>query len=311
MPPIEMNGNPWGYPDKEEMADYLELYSKALELPMLMNTHVQSVVHRQGQFIAETSQGLIAANRLVVASGPFQRPYIPDFAHKLSSRVKQLHTSEYLNPGDMPAGRLVIVGGGNSGGQIAYECASTHKVVLSASKAINYLPYKVLGRSLFWWYERIGLLRKGPETRLGSKLKNKQDPLYGYELKKAIADGKLSLAPRAVDAEENAILFEDGSRMDTEGVLWATGFRPDYNWLQVAGAKNSSGELLHEKGVSPVVGLYYVGLPWQTCRGSALIGWVAQDASRIRDAIVGQFKNEASVGAGSNKSRSADVSAGA
>jgi len=311
LPPVEMPGNPWGYPDKDEMADYLELYSETLELPMLMNACVQSVLKQQGQFIVETSQGTIASNRLVVASGPFQRPNIPSFADKLSDGVKQLHTAEYRNAGDWPPGRLVIVGGGNSGGQIAYECASTHKVVLSAGKAINFLPYKVLGRSLFWWYERIGLLRKGPDTRLGRKLMSKQDPLYGFELKRAIASGALSLAPRAVDAEGDAVLFEDGSRVATDGVLWATGFRHDYGWLQIAGAKDEDGKPLHEKGVAPVAGLYYVGLPWQTCRGSALIGWVARDAARIRDAIVGQSKGGASVGADVNQNRSADVSAGA
>ncbi|GFN33268.1 oxidoreductase [Paenibacillus curdlanolyticus] len=305
LPPMAMRGKPWEYPNKNEMADYLEEYALALELPVQMNTHVTAVFKRQGQFIVETNQGTIVSNRLVVASGPFQKPHIPAFAEKLSTRVKQLHTSEYRHPGDMPTGRLVIVGGGNSGGQIAYECASTHKVVLSASKPINYLPYKVLGRSLFWWYERIGLLRKGPETRLGSKLKNKQDPLYGFELKKAIARGELSLAPRAVDAEESTMIFEDGSRHETDGVLWATGFQSDYSWLQIDGSKDTSGMPLHEKGVSPVAGLYYVGLPWQTCRGSALIGWVALDASRIRDVIVGQFKSGKTVKAAADQSRAA------
>lgn len=307
LPPIDMPGHPWGYPDKDEIADYLELYSMALELPMQLETSIHSAVKREGQFIVETNQGRFVSNRLIVASGPFQRPYIPAFGSKLSANINQLHTAEYRSASDMPPGRLIVIGGGNSGGQIAYECASTHRVTLSAGNAIKYLPYKLLGRSLFWWYERIGLLRKGPDTRLGGKLMKKQDPLYGFELKRAIAQGKLQVAPRAVDAEGEAVLFEDGSRATADGVLWATGFRPEYDWLQVAGAKDDRGIPIHARGISPVAGLYYVGLPWQSCRGSALIGWVARDASYISDAVAAQYSG--GVKSGFDQSRQAGISA--
>jgi len=77
------------------------------------------------------------------------------------------------------------------------------------------------------------------------------------------------------------VRFEDGSVVEADNIIWATGFRSDYRWLRIPGALDDAGAPLHERGASPVDGLYYVRLPWQTSRNSALIGGVGRDAEAV------------------------------
>jgi len=285
LPGLQMQGNPWGYPHKDEIADYLAEYQSKFRLPVQLRTEVRKLVVRDGQFCITTPEGEMTANQVVVTTGPFQSPNYPHFCSQLSSKIMQLHTANYQNPGQLPGSSVLVVGAGNSGSQIAYELSKTKKVYLSASGAIQYLPYRVLGRSLFWWYDKIGLLQKGAETRLGKKLMAKKDPLYGFELKKAIARGEVSIVPRAIGAEGESVIFEDGSDVQVSAVIWATGFKPDYSWIDIPEAFDADSAIAHERGVSTLPGLYYIGLPWQSARGSALIGWVHRDAEYIGQAI--------------------------
>ena len=97
----------------------------------------------------------------------------------------------------------------------------------------------------------------------------------------------VAIKPKTVKADERTVHFEDGTSMEPDNIIWATGFRFDYSWLQIQGALDEAGKPLHEQGVSPVDGLYYVGLPWQTSRNSALIGGVGRDAEAIVRRITG------------------------
>ncbi len=219
----------------------------------------------------------------MVATGPFQRPHIPSFASQLDPDVTQVHTNRYRNPQDLPDGNgeILVVGGGNSGVQIAYELSRKERVRLSVSVPSSYLPRRLLGRSLFWWYDLIRLFERTPDSRLGRKLKAKRDPLYGFELKKAIAEGEVVVVPKAVRAEGRTVHFEDGSSSEVRAIVWGTGFRSDYNWIDIPGIRDARGQMIHDRGIASVPGLAFVGLPWQTTRGSALIGWVHREAQAI------------------------------
>lgn len=93
------------------------------------------------------------------------------------------------------------------------------------------------------------------------------------------------LYPKAVDANESGVQFEDSSTIQTENIIWATGYRSDYSWIQIPSALNEMGSPIHEKGVSPIHGLFFLGLPWQSCRGSALMDWVSKDAEFLAQII--------------------------
>ena len=76
--------------------------------------------------------------------------------------------------------------------------------------------------------------------------------------------------------------FADGNTLDVEAVVWATGYRSNYSWLHVPGVVIDV-DVHHTNGVTDVPGLYFLGLPWQTCRGSALLGFVGADAATLSD----------------------------
>ena len=219
----------------------------------------------------------------MVATGPFQTPYVPKLAEKLAGDVFQTHAVGYRRPDEVPEGTVLVVGGGNTGFQIAKELSATHKVVLSVGSRQKPLPQRVLGRDLFWWLAKARILDKTVDSRLGRKLSTR-DTLIGSsprELKKRYG---VELRPRVVDADGRTVRFEDGSELEVDAVIWATGYRSDYSWIKLP-IFDEDGRLRHRRGVTDVPGLYFLGLTWQHTRGSALIGWVKDDAEFIAERI--------------------------
>ena len=90
--------------------------------------------------------------------------------------------------------------------------------------------------------------------------------------------------PRLTGAGARSVQFADGSTLDAGVVIWATGYRPDYSWIHVAGVARD-GQVAHRRGVTDVPGLYFLGLTWQHTRGSALLGFVNDDAAYLADRI--------------------------
>lgn len=191
----------------------------------------------------------------------------------------QLHSSAYRNPAHLPAGRVVVVGSGNSGAQIAAELTRTHKVTVAQGRPQPMLPQRVFGRDIFDVLSTLGLLAVTVTSPLGRFLK-RRDPVIGTDLRRLSRAGRLHLAPRIVEADERALVAQDGQRLEAEAVVWATGFRPNYRWLDV-GVLDERGHPIHEGGLTGVPGVYFLGLPWQRTRGSALLGGVGEDAQRM------------------------------
>ena len=150
---------------------------------------------------------------------------------------------------------------------------------------MKFKPLYLLGRSIFWYFDKLGLLQAGEQSRRGRWLKKQPEQVYGLELKKLILRENVSVRPRAVDVIGDAVRFADGSSVQAPNLIWATGFRPDYGWVDVPGALDANGVPIHRQGVSPIPGIYFVGLPWQTCRGSALLGGVGRDAEKVAAAL--------------------------
>ena len=178
---------------------------------------------------------------------------------------------------------MLVVGGGNTGFQIAKELSATHKVVLSVGSRQKPLPQRLLGRDLFWWLTKSRLLDKTVESRLGRKLSTR-DTLIGSSPRELKRRYGVELKPRVVDADGRTVRFEDGSELEVDAVIWATGYRPDYSWIKLP-IFDEDGRLRHRRGVTDVPGLYFLGLTWQHTRGSALIGWVKDDAEFIAERI--------------------------
>ena len=275
-------GDPDGYPGRDEVIDYLESYASTFDLPVQLNSAVQSVASADDGFILDLGARTLQADQVVVATGPFQVPSVPAFAADLASEVVQMHSTGYRRPSDVPEGTVVVVGGGNTGFQIAKELSATHSVHLAIGSRQTPLPQRVLGRDLFWWLTKTGLIKKTVESRIGRRARDR-DTLIGSSTRDVKRHG-VEVKPRVVGASGGAVTFEDGSELEVDAVIWATGYRSEYGWIDVP-VFDQNGRVLHRRGVTDYPGLFFLGLTWQHTRGSALLGWVKDDAEFISERI--------------------------
>jgi putative flavoprotein involved in K+ transport len=220
---------------------------------------------------------------------------VPDLAAALSDEVFQTHSTGYRRPADVPARRVLVVGGGNTGFQIAKELAASREVHLAIGSRQKPLPQRLLARDLFWWLTKLGLLSKTVESRLGKRLRGR-DTLIGSSPRKVKRSG-VHVRPRAVRADGRTVGFADGSELEVDAVIWATGYRPDHSWIELP-VTAEDGALRHRRGVTEVPGLYFLGLSWQHTRGSALLGFVADDAAFIARQIGGADEPEPEINDG-------------
>ena len=291
LPGLPFPGDPDGYPSRNEVIAYLERYAETFELPIDLDSEVRRLSHA-GRLVLEINGRMVTADQVVVATGPFQTPLVPKLAQDLDRDVWRVHSTGYRQPGDVPEGTVLVVGGGNTGFQIAKELSSTHKVVLSVGSKQKPLPQRFAGHDLFWWLTKTHLLFTNVESRLGSKLQYR-DTLIGSSPRELRRSG-VELKPRATSASGRTVSFGDGSELEVDAVIWATGYRPDYSWID-APVLDADARLVHRRGVTAVPGLYFLGLTWQWTRGSALIGWVKDDAAFLveRIAAVQEGKRQA------------------
>ena len=292
LPGWPFPGDPDGYPTRDEVIAYLERYAETFRLPIESNSEVKRLeLDDGGRFRLELPDRTIAADQVVVATGPFQSPYVPKLADRLAPDVSQTHATGYRRPDQVPQGTMLVVGGGNTGFQIAKELAATHRVVLSVGSRQMPLPQRLLGRDLFWWLTKAGMLSTTVESRLGRRLQHR-DTLIGSSPRELERRYAVELKPRAVDAEGRTVRFQDGSQLVVDAVIWATGYRPDYSWITLP-VFDDDGRLRHRRGVTDVPGLYFLGLTWQHTRGSALLGWVKDDAEFIAKRIAERQQSKA------------------
>jgi putative flavoprotein involved in K+ transport len=284
LPGLPFPGDPDGYPTRDEVTAYLERYAETFELPIELNSEVTKLERGDdGRFRLDVDGRTIIADQVVVATGPFQAPYVPNLAEKLADDASQTHAVGYRRPDEVPAGTVLVVGGGNTGFQIAKELSATHKVVLSVGSRQKPLPQRLLGRDLFWWLTKARILDKTVDSRLGRKLRTR-DTLIGSSPRQLRKRYGVELKPRVVDADRRTVRFADGGKLEVDAVIWATGYRADYSWITLP-LFDEDGRLRHRRGVTDLPGLYFLGLTWQHTRGSALIGWVTHDAEHIAERI--------------------------
>ena len=163
------------------------------------------------------------------------------------------------------------------------------------------LRQRLLGRDLFWWLTRLGLMRVPAQSRLGRRMQARGEFIIGTS-RRNIERAGVRIRPRLVGAEGRTVRFDDGSTLDVSMVVWATGYRPDYSWISIPGVVHD-GRVAQRRGVTDVPGLYFLGLSWQHTRGSALLGFIDDDASYLADRITAhRLAAEAPAAAGSPSS---------
>ncbi len=268
------------YPTKDEVADYLQSYAAKFELPVLFNVAVRRVTHDGHVFHLETSRASLRARQVVVATGPFGRPAVPPIAQQFAVDVQQQHSSEYLRPSDVPQGRVLVVGAGNSGLQIAAELAATREVHVAMGSKQRMVPQRPFGRDLFWWLSKTRLLSRPADSRIARLLRRGGGDLVIGTSNDSLRAAGVTLHGRLIGAEGRTAQLADGRSLEIDAVVWATGFRPDYSWIDIDGVWDG-GQVVHQRGGTRTPGLWFIGLPWQHTRGSALLGFVKDDAAWV------------------------------
>ncbi len=284
LPGMEFPAARDSYPGKDEVADFLRTYVEKFALPVRLDTTVTRL-SRAGDdgYLAETTTGPIRAGQVVVATGPFQVPFTPGIADGLDPELTQLHSASYQGPDDLREGRILVVGGANSGQQIALELSDSRQVEIAIGERLPTLPQRPLGRDIWWWLTATRLARVPVSSRLGQRL-SQRDVVIGGGLRELRRHG-VGVRPRVTGASGRTITFEDGESADYEGVVWATGFRIDHSWIDLPEVKDERGQVEHVRGVTEAPGLYLLGMTWQYTRTSALLGWVGNDATFVADQI--------------------------
>ena len=283
LPGLAFPGDPDSYPRRDDVVAYLTDYAQRFELPVELNSRVLAVRTRDGGgFLVELADRTYEADQVVVATGPFQVPFTPALAADLGDEVVQLHSTAYRSPADLPTGTTLVVGGGNTGYQIAEELVRSRPVHLAVGARQAPLPQRFLGRDVFRYLDAMGLMRKTVDSRLAQRLKDKET-LIGSSPRGARRQD-IELRPRATGAHGKTVTFADGSELTVDAVVWATGFRLDHSFVRLP-LFDDGGQVRHRRGVTDVAGLYFLGLPWQYTRGSALLGWVKDDAQFIAGQI--------------------------
>jgi len=286
----------WSFPTKDEMADYLEAYATRLNLPIRTGVRVDQLFREGGSFVVMSGDRRFEADNVVVASGGFQSPRVPTFAPELDPNTVQLHSSKYRNPSQLREGEVLVVGAGNSGSDIALEVSQSHRTWLSGrhpgseptrpGSMWDWLLLPVI------WFLASHVLNV--KTPIGRKLRPKflkmSAPLARVKPKDIAAAG-IERVPRTVGVRHGSPTVEDGRVIVASNVIWCTGFRPDFGWIDLP-IFGEDGEPVHERGVvEPEPGLYFVGLFFLSALTSSLVGGVGRDAEHIAKHIASREPN--------------------
>ena len=289
LPGLKFPGAPYALPGKSDVAAYLRLYARTFSLPVQRGVTVTALHRNPGGFVATTSDGSsLTASSVIVATGANQRPHIPAFASSISPAVVQMHSSDYRKPAQVPGGKVLVVGAGNSGAQIALELAAANRSVLLSGRDTGSLPRRLLGRDIYDWLWPT-IMRPSVDSALGRRLMHGRlfagDPLVGMA-PRALQRAGLSRVGRTSSALEGFPVLEAyGVARDIRAIVWCTGFRPDFSWIEVP-VLGLDGYPAHRRGIaSAVPGLAFVGLRFQYRMGSALLGGVGEDAAYVVEHI--------------------------
>jgi len=281
-------GNDDAYPNRQDVINYLQHYTKKFDLPVISKTKVTTVhkQNEQGRFAVLTTDGrCYQAKSVIAATGAFTKPHIPHFDGQATFNGQQRHSYHYHNPNPYHGQRIVVIGSHNSAVQIACELAHVADVSLAVRDEIQFAPQHILGKDIFFFLHDTGydMLPIGCHFGLCDSSAVYDDGQY----QTMIEAGNPDTRPMFTHITENGVIWSDGSHEHIDTLLYATGFqRNNKPYLAQLGALDDSGLPIEHKGVSQTVdGLFYIGLDGQIAPASATLRGVSRDARYIANKV--------------------------
>jgi putative flavoprotein involved in K+ transport len=333
---------PHGFMKKDQINAYLDAFKARLNAPLREGVAIEQVQPMAGGFLVRSSEGDCLAEQVVVASGGYQTPIVPRYAERLPPHIHQLHSADYKNPQQLPPGKVLVVGSGQSGAQIAEDLhLAGREVVLAVGDAPRCARF-YRGRDVVDWLAEMKYyempvhehpLREGVRDNTNHYVTGR-DGGRDIDLRRFAAEGMqlygvlqgldgdtLRFSPTLTAALDGADRIYNGINASIDkyiaahaieappasvyepvwqpagerealsladsgigSVVWCIGFSPDFRWLN-APVFNGRGDPVHERGVTSVPGLYFVGLPWLYTWGSGRFSGVARDAQFLAERI--------------------------
>jgi putative flavoprotein involved in K+ transport len=281
------------FPTKDEVAEYLEAYAGRFELPVQSGVRVDRLSRNGTGFVVTSGDRRFKAENVVVAMATYQLPRRPAFASELDPGLVQLHAGEYRNPAQLQDGGVLVVGTGNTGAEIALDVVGGHPTWLSG-RDMHQVPFRI--ETVAARHVLLPLILRvvghhvlTVNTPIGRKVR--RNVLYHGAprvrvKRKDIAGAGIQRVPRVVGVRDGLPVLEDQRILEVSNVIWCTGFRPDFSWIDLPVFGDQDKEPMHHRGVvADQPGLYFVGLHFLYAMSSATLPGVGRDAKHIAKQI--------------------------
>lgn len=292
LPGLPFPGEQQGFPTVDEMAEYLSMYANVHKLSLLLNTTVSSLRQQDDLFHFVLGNGVkVCAKTVVNATGSNQIPNIPSISQNLSEDIVQITASvKDLNVIEDNC-KVVVVGDGASGRQIAAHLANRCKVTLACGKKRSFPPNVVLGKDIFWWLGKLGILSADTHSPVASFIRARNPVPVGKFNNARLRRLNVSIKPRLENCFDDELFFQDNTSDCFDAVVWASGYKDDTHWLNIDGCVNDKG-FVQSYGKTPAAGMFLVGRKWLSCRASELVMGVERDVELVLKLLTEYLKKE-------------------
>ncbi len=296
LPGMPFPASSYHYPSGREMGDYLTTYAERFKLPVRSGVKVDGLRPADGPrggYVVTAGDRRYEVNQVVIATGAFSDPYTPSFAGGLDPSIRQLHSSDYQRPSQLQDGPVLVVGVSHSGADVAFEAAKTHPTMLSG-RAHGELPFRLIDTwrarllwpALIFMASRVMTLGTPIGRKMAPEIRKGGGPLLRIRSVDLARAGVERHDSRVAGVRDGKPILEDGQVLDVTNVVWCTGFRPDYGWIEVPDFVGADGWPAGRRGVvDSAPGLYFLGIPFSWAFTSMLVAGAGRDAGYVVDRI--------------------------
>ncbi len=304
LPGMPFPAEPETYVSKDEVAEYLERYAEAGDLPVRSGTRVTRLGHDGHSYVVEANGASLRADNVVVAMANYQVPHVPDFAPDLDPDIIQMHSSQYKRPSQLADGPVLVVGMGNSGADIGLELARDRTTYIAGEPAAV-IPFRIepwFGRTIGVRLVRFGAVKVlNTSTPIGRRARERMlehhtaAPLVRVKPRDLIDAGAHRVA-RVSGVRDGLPLIADGTVLDVANVVWCTGFRPGFDWIELP-VFDGEGRPNHDRGiVNTHPGLYFCGLFFLHALWSETLSGMPIDAKHVVEHLASRSRSTIPVG---------------